>query len=166
MRALGSAVGGRQGLDTAARAVDLLRTADVATELLPALITLGRLLTTAGHRAAARRTLREAVGRAERLGAVRLRSVAVDLLRASGARRAADRHTGAPALTASEERICRLADAGHSNAEIAAVLHLAVRTVETHLTNSFRKLGVRRRAELAGRFEQAPPPAPPPELRR
>ncbi len=33
------------------------------------------------------------------------------------------------------------------------MLHLAVRTVETHLTNSFRKLGVRRRLELPGALE-------------
>ncbi len=112
----------------------------------------------AGRRAAARRTLREAATRAERLGAVRLRSAAEDLLQESGARLTKDRHTGAPALTSSEQRICRLAVAGHSNAEIAALLHLAVRTVETHLTNSFRKLGIRRRAELAGRFEQEDPP--------
>ncbi|MER6396744.1 helix-turn-helix transcriptional regulator, partial [Kitasatospora sp. NPDC001603] len=104
-------------------------------------------------RGAARRALREAAGRAERLGAIRLRAVAVEALRASGARRGRGEHAGAEALTDSELRICRLATAGHSNAEIAAMLHLAVRTVETHLTNSFRKLGVRRRAELAGALD-------------
>ncbi|MFC8449727.1 AAA family ATPase [Kitasatospora sp. NPDC057223] len=160
MRALGSATGGRQGLALAAEAVALLRDASVDTELIPALITHGRLLGAAGRRAAARQTLREAATRAERLGAVRLRSAAEDLLHEWGARPTKDCHTGAPALTGSEQRICRLAVAGHSNAEIAALLHLAVRTVETHLTNSFRKLGIRRRAELAGRFER---PDPPPE---
>ena len=158
MRALGAATGGRQGLATAGEAVELLRASEIETELIPALITHGRLLGAACRRAAARRTLREAATRAERLGAVRLRSAAEDLLQESGARLTKDRHTGAPALTSSEQRICRLAVAGHSNAEIAALLHLAVRTVETHLTNSFRKLGIRRRAELAGRFEQEDPP--------
>lgn len=73
----------------------------------------------------------------------------MESLRVSGARLGRGEHAGAEALTDSELRICRLAAAGNSNAEIAAMLHLAVRTVETHLTNSFRKLGVRRRAELA-----------------
>lgn len=158
MRALGAATGGRQGLESAGGAVDLLRTAQVETELIPALLTLGRMLGAAGRRAAARQTLREAATRAERLGATRLRTAAEDLLQETGARLTKERHTGAPALTGSEQRICRLAVAGHSNGEIAAMLHLAVRTVETHLTNSFRKLGVRRRAELAGRFE--PPEGP------
>ncbi|MEU1504087.1 AAA family ATPase [Kitasatospora sp. NPDC005748] len=153
LRALGAATGGRHGLDLAAEAVELLRTAEIETELIPALITHGRLLADGGRRGAARRALREAAGRAERLGAIRLRAVAVEALRASGARRGRGEHAGAEALTDSELRICRLATAGHSNAEIAAMLHLAVRTVETHLTNSFRKLGVRRRAELAGALE-------------
>ncbi|MFJ9947439.1 AAA family ATPase [Kitasatospora sp. NPDC091207] len=153
LRALGAATGGRHGLDLAAEAVELLRGAEVETELIPALITYGRLLADGGRRGAARRALREAAGRAERLGAVRQRAVAVEALRASGARRGRGEHAGAEALTDSELRICRLATAGHSNAEIAAMLHLAVRTVETHLTNSFRKLGVRRRAELAGALE-------------
>ncbi|MFE2918046.1 helix-turn-helix transcriptional regulator [Kitasatospora indigofera] len=157
MRALAAATGGRQGLATAGEAVELLTEAEVATELIPALITYGRLLGDAGRRAAARRTLREAAARAERLGAVRLRTVAVGLLQESGARLTTARHTGAPALTSSEQRICRLAAAGHSNAEIAGLLHLAVRTVETHLTNSFRKLGIRRRAELPAGFEPAGP---------
>ncbi|MFB8173300.1 helix-turn-helix transcriptional regulator, partial [Kitasatospora purpeofusca] len=99
------------------------------------------------------RALREAAGRAERLGAVRQRAAALEALRASGARIGRGDHAGAEALTDSELRICRLAAAGHSNAEIAAMLHLAVRTVETHLTNSFRKLGVRRRLELPGALE-------------
>ncbi|MCX5213544.1 AAA family ATPase [Kitasatospora sp. NBC_00240] len=157
MRALAAATGGRQGLAMAGEAVELLTEAEVATELIPALITFGQLLGGAGRRAAARRTLREAAARAERLGAVRLRTVAVGLLQESGARLTTERHTGAPALTSSEQRICRLAAAGHSNAEIAGLLHLAIRTVETHLTNSFRKLGIRRRAELAAGFEPADP---------
>lgn len=150
LRALAAATGGRHGLDLAGEAVELLRGAEVEPELIPALITYGRLLADSGRRGAARRALREAAGRAERLGAVRLRTVAVESLRACGARLGRGEHAGAEALTDSELRICRMAAAGHSNGEIAATLHLALRTVETHLTNSFRKLGVRRRAELTG----------------
>ncbi|MGW4896907.1 AAA family ATPase [Kitasatospora sp. NPDC004240] len=153
LRALGAATGGRHGLDTAAEAVELLRGAGIDTELIPALITYGRLLGDSGRRGAARQALREAAARAERLGALRLRAIAVESLRATGARATKGEHTGTEALTDSELRICRLAAAGHSNGEIAGMLHLAVRTVETHLTNSFRKLGVRRRVELGGVLE-------------
>ncbi|SCD73978.1 regulatory protein, luxR family [Streptomyces sp. TverLS-915] len=51
-------------------------------------------------------------------------------------------------LTAGEHRIARLASEGRTNSEIAAQLHLALRTVETHLTHAYRKLGIRRRGEL------------------
>ncbi|MGW6914111.1 AAA family ATPase [Kitasatospora sp. NPDC054939] len=150
LRTLGAATGGRRGLETAAEAVDLLRGADLDVELVPALIGLGRLLGDNGRRSAARQALREAAARAEHLGALRGRALAVEGLRATGARQTKGEHTGTDALTDSELRICRLAVAGHSNGEIAGLLHLAVRTVETHLTHSFRKLGVRRRAELGG----------------
>ncbi|GAA3845110.1 hypothetical protein GCM10022243_09240 [Saccharothrix violaceirubra] len=143
LRALASATGGRRGLSLAADAVDLLREPAVP-ELVPALITHGRLLADNGRRITARRVLRDAATRAGRAGAVRLRGVAEAALRDLGARGARPE-----TLTDSEERICRLAAAGHSNTEIAELLHLAVRTVETHLTNSYRKLGVRRRSGLA-----------------
>ncbi|MER5577628.1 helix-turn-helix domain-containing protein, partial [Streptomyces massasporeus] len=69
-------------------------------------------------------------------------------LREGGARRAATVRTGSGSLTASELRIARLAADGRTNAEIAGLLHLARRTVETHLTSTYKKLGIRRRAEL------------------
>uniref|UniRef100_UPI000A6D5ABA response regulator transcription factor n=1 Tax=Streptomyces scabiei TaxID=1930 RepID=UPI000A6D5ABA len=56
--------------------------------------------------------------------------------------------TGPSALTAAERRIAELAAQGHTNTEMAQLLHLARRTVETHLTSTYRKLGIRRRAEL------------------
>ncbi|MFI5527920.1 LuxR C-terminal-related transcriptional regulator [Kitasatospora sp. NPDC051853] len=154
LRVLGAATGGRQGLATVQESVRMLRADGLDVELIPALTALGRLLGGSGQRAAAREALREAVSRAERIGAVRLRTVAADLLLASGARPDRQRQTGAGALTAGEQRVCRLAVEGNSNPEIAELLHLALRTVETHLTNSFRKLGIKRRAELAGVLEQ------------
>ncbi len=42
-----------------------------------------------------------------------------------------------------------LAAAGRTNREIAETLYLSVRTVETHLSHAYRKLGVRSRTELA-----------------
>ncbi|CAL9485883.1 helix-turn-helix domain-containing protein [Streptomyces sp. enrichment culture] len=101
--------------------------------------------------------LHEAVEHAERLGAVRLRGVAEDLLHEGGARRPGAPRTGPAALTDSERRIAGLAAEGRANAEIAASLHLARRTVETHLTAAYRKLGITRRTELPSAL---PPPSP------
>ena len=47
------------------------------------------------------------------------------------------------------ERIASLVGRGHSNPEIAAILYISVKTVEANLTRIYRKLGLRRRADLA-----------------
>lgn len=157
LRVLGEATGGRRGLELTGRAVALLRGEPAGTELVSALISHGRLLNALRERSHARESLREAVERAERLGAVRLRTVAEQLLREGGARRAGAPRTGPAALTGSERRVAGLAAEGRTNAEIAALLHLARRTVETHLTAAYRKLGITRRTQLP----RALPPAPP-----
>ncbi|MGX7828107.1 LuxR C-terminal-related transcriptional regulator [Actinokineospora sp. 24-640] len=53
------------------------------------------------------------------------------------------------ALTATEQRIARLAADGATNREIADGLYLSVKTVEATLTRVYRKLGVRSRTQLA-----------------
>ncbi|GAA3851027.1 hypothetical protein GCM10023084_01560 [Streptomyces lacrimifluminis] len=150
LRILGTATGGRHGLDLSDEAVRILREASVETELIPALIARGRQLTAAGERARARKSLREAAERAEHLGAVRLRAAADEVLREGGARR-----TATTTLTASERRIAELAAEGRTNTEIAELLHVARRTVETHLTSAYRKLGIRRRGELTAALGRA-----------
>ncbi|WP_051848696.1 AAA family ATPase [Streptomyces sp. NRRL F-6676] len=148
LRVLAAATGGRRGLDLAEEAVRLLRTAPVDDELIAALISRGRLLIMAGERSQARAALREAADRAVRRGAVRLAAAAEAALREGGARRPAAVRTGSESLTGSERRIAELAAEGHTNTEIAGLLHVARRTVETHLTSTYRKLGIRRRAQL------------------
>ncbi|HEV2633634.1 MAG TPA: AAA family ATPase [Actinocrinis sp.] len=54
-----------------------------------------------------------------------------------------------PELTPAEERCARLAARGATNREIAAALHLSVKTVEGTLSRTYRKLGVRSRTQLA-----------------
>jgi DNA-binding NarL/FixJ family response regulator len=66
------------------------------------------------------------------------------------------RATADDELTPSELRIAELAAGGTSNREIAATLFLSVRTVETHLTSAYRRLGISSRHELADALAQAP----------
>jgi DNA-binding CsgD family transcriptional regulator/tetratricopeptide (TPR) repeat protein len=54
-------------------------------------------------------------------------------------------------LTLTERQIVELVVRGRSNAEVAAELHLSVRTVESNLTRIYRKQGVRSRSELISR---------------
>lgn len=52
-------------------------------------------------------------------------------------------------LSPRENEITALAAHGHTNREIAALLHLSPRTVETHVANALSKLGLRSRRDLA-----------------
>ncbi len=58
-------------------------------------------------------------------------------------------------LTAAERRVAALVAEGRTNREVAAALFLGERTVETHLSHAYAKLGVRSRAELARTFRPA-----------
>ena len=60
-----------------------------------------------------------------------------------------DRPAGPPGgLSPREAEVLRLIALGHTNAEIAGLLHLSVRTVETHRAHIQQKLGAGTRAEL------------------
>jgi DNA-binding NarL/FixJ family response regulator len=51
-------------------------------------------------------------------------------------------------LTPREEEVVKLIAEAHPNAQIAAILHLSEKTVESHRANVLRKLGMRDRVEL------------------
>jgi DNA-binding CsgD family transcriptional regulator len=55
-------------------------------------------------------------------------------------------------LTAAESRVASLVAEGRTNREVAAALFLGERTVASHLTHIYAKLGVRSRTELARRL--------------
>jgi DNA-binding CsgD family transcriptional regulator len=92
----------------------------------------------------AREVLEQALASFEQLGA---------RLWADKARADLARIGGRPAttgeLTATESRIAALAAEGRSNKEIAAALYVTPKTVETHLSRIYRKVGVRSRTQLA-----------------
>lgn len=97
-----------------------------------------------------KRDARDAIGAAlagfERLGAATwIGKARAELGRIGGRRRA-------EGLTAAERRVAALVAEGRTNREVAATLFLGERTVETHLSHVYAKLGVRSRAELARTF--------------
>ncbi|MFL5891000.1 MAG: AAA family ATPase [Solirubrobacteraceae bacterium] len=109
----------------------------------------GQALATAGNRSAARAALTDAAEAFEAMGAERWRGMAARELRGLG-HRVARRTAGEPgALTERERSIAVLAADGRTNREIATELVLSVKTVEAHMRNIFRKLGVSKRIELA-----------------
>jgi DNA-binding NarL/FixJ family response regulator len=110
---------------------------------------LGAALRQAGRSKDAREPLRIAVDLAHRSGAWALERQALSELRATGARPRRRLATGSGALTPSERRIAELAAEGQLNREIAEALFVTTNTVEYHLRNAYRKLGISSRTELA-----------------
>lgn len=123
---------------------------------IEALIEQGRTIRQQGERARARESLRRAHMEADALGSLRLVAQAGAELHAARGRPPKRAHAD-DELTPSERRIAELAAAGTSNREIAATLFLSVRTVETHLTSAYRRLGISSRRELADALSQATP---------
>ena len=115
-----------------------------------ALVTYGAYLRRIRRISPARMVLHEAVALAESSHSPRVARVAMGELAAAGGRRARPRPSPLE-LTPREVEIARLAGQGLSNAEIAAVLFLSVKTIEHHLGHVFQKLGVDSRRALIGR---------------
>lgn len=58
------------------------------------------------------------------------------------------------ALSGAERQVAEQAAAGQSNKQIAAALFISEKTVEMHLSNVYRKFGIRSRAQLADRLRE------------
>lgn len=71
----------------------------------------------------------------------------------------------AAVLSAAERAVVELAVEGFTNEAIARATGRAVRTVVNLLARASRKLGVRRRVELAGALALGGPASPPPRRR-
>ena len=129
-------------------AVSLLDATGEPIERARAHADLGAALRRAGRAVEAREPLRVAVDLAHRFGAAALEEHALAELRAAGARPRRRAVTGPGALTRSERRIVELAAAGRLNREIAEALVVTLATVEYHLRNAYRKLGISSRNQL------------------
>lgn len=121
----------------------------------------GRALASIGDREQAGDVLRAAEEVLAACGAQRLRAEAVRELRAIGRRvkRAGRRgQVGGDlvgSLSGREREVADLVQARKTNREIAAELFLSEKTVESHLSSVFVKLGVSSRVEVARAIEQA-----------
>lgn len=110
-------------------------------------LSYGERLLRSGHAADARPRLRSALTTFEGLGAAPWAARAREGLRATGVTVTASR-TYSTVLTAQELQVALVVAEGATNREAAAALFLSPKTIEFHLGNVYRKLGVRSRSEL------------------
>ena len=141
--------GGDEGLARLRDAVEHLERSPARRELARSLVELGAALRRRGERTAAREPLRRALDLASAGGLVATAERAREELRVTGAKLRRPESSGINSLTPSEQRIVDLAAGGATNAEIAQALFVTVKTVEMHLGNAYRKLGINSRRELA-----------------
>jgi len=171
LRARGKVTEGPGGVRLLEDAVHVLGGSSARFELASAYAELGARHRMLGAPAAARGALRKAAWIAEQCTAhALLDRVRAELL-LSGARPRTGSQSGAAALTPGERRVAELAAQGHKNRQIAERLSVSPNTVEVHLTNTYRKLAISSRAQLADvlypaadhESEEQHAPAAPPE---
>ena len=119
-----------------------------------ALLELGVTRRRARQKRGARESIESAAAAFEEMGAAGWAERARRELGSIGGRTRTDD------LTPAEQRVADLVAKGRTNAEVAAALFLAERTVASHLTRVYAKLGVRSRTELAHRLGEVALPTP------
>ena len=148
LRTLGLVEGGTAGLDLLAAASEELERSPALLERAKGQLEFGAALRRVGLRADARKPLANALDIADRCGAIPVAQRAREEILAAGGRPRRTRVLGVEALTSSELRVARRAP-GRTNRDIAQELFVSVKTVEKHLANAYRKLGIERRSEIA-----------------
>jgi DNA-binding CsgD family transcriptional regulator len=154
LRLLGG-VGSELRLETLHEAVEVAAGSSARLEHAKALVALGVQLRRARKPSAARDPLRRGLELAEQCGARPVADRARTELYAAGGRAKRGALSGTDSLTPSERRIAELAAEGQGNREIAQALYVTPRTVEFHLTNVYRKLGITARSGLPEILERA-----------
>jgi DNA-binding CsgD family transcriptional regulator len=139
---------GRAGVPFCEEAIEVLRPSASRVRLGWAHVELGARLEELGRASAARERFGDALAIADSCGATALDQAARNGLRSTGARPRRGALTGPGALTPAERRVIELAASGRTNPEIAEHLFVGRKTVEFHLSNAYRKLGVSRREHL------------------
>lgn len=148
LRAAGVVEGGDDGLELLRESVFVLATSQAQLERAKSFTELGAALRRANHRSSARTFLQEGLELAHRCGAVSLTNRAHAELLATGARPRRLVRSGVDSLTPSERRVAQMATEGQTNREIAQALFVTPKTVETHLSHVYRKLGIQARSQL------------------
>ena len=141
------------GLDHLREAVEVLEESPARLEHARALHALGVATRLARKPSDAREPLYRALELASVCGATALEERVRTELQATGARPRREALSGVGALTPSERRVADLAAVGRSNRDIAQELFVTPKTVEVHLSNTYRKLDIRGRRELVGALE-------------
>lgn len=153
-----------ESLSLVSEAVLALQGTGARLEYARAMVDLGGALRRASRRTEARTKLRAAVELAEQCDAGTLAARARSELRSVGGRPLHARHTGRDSLSPAEIRVATMAATGMSNRDIAQALFVTLKTVEWHLGQTYRKLGLRSRTQLATALDdtrRAEPPAEP-----
>jgi DNA-binding NarL/FixJ family response regulator len=148
LRVQGMAEAGPEGIETLRESLAVLRASSAQLERTRTLVELGAALRRANQRAEARELLREGLDFAVRSGSQPLVERAEAELAATGARPRRLLLSGVESLTASEKRVAKFAAEGLSNKDIAQALFVTTKTVDVHLCNVYRKLGIGSRTEL------------------
>lgn len=129
-------------------AIALLGASLIAGEVARAHLVYGEWLRRAGRRQDARRELRTAHELLSDMGAEGFAARAARELSATGEHPRKRTAQPTDALTAQELHIARLVATGATSREVGAQLFLSPRTIEAHLRNIFRKLGITSRRQL------------------
>jgi DNA-binding NarL/FixJ family response regulator len=114
------------------------------------------------RRAEARALLSDALATFAALGASPWADRAQEELDASGLRARTRDPAITDRLTPRELQVALAVADGATNREAAARLYLSEKTIERHLGNVYRKLGLRSRSQLARRFAELDPERPSP----
>jgi class 3 adenylate cyclase/DNA-binding CsgD family transcriptional regulator len=148
LRVQGLALQGEAAIAALRESLAVLENSSAKLERARTMVQLGAALRRANQRTEARELLKEGLDIAVRCGSRPLVEHAEAELAATGARPRRLLLSGVESLTASERRVADYAAEGLSNKDIAQALFVTTKTVEVHLSNVYRKLGIGSRTEL------------------